>query len=226
MTISWLEEIIPFNEDVGDIYFTSADDAYAASKYLFTEVNSLLERLECSSKKLRVVELGFGTGLNVFMLAKFLEGSSFTLDVKSVEHSLLPRDVISKAVSAWPELSEIVDSFLSDYPTASSYDLGALSLEILQGDVLEVLRSLRSQSVDVWILDGFDPKKNPAMWSDDVFTEVARLSAPGAVASTWCSASAVRGVLTDVGFEVKKVPGFGRKRESLVALYRQTISTK
>ncbi len=45
---------------------------------------------------------------------------------------------------------------------------------------------------------------------------MAALSRPGATVATFTAASAVRRGLETAGFNMRKVPGFGRKRESLV----------
>ena len=71
--------------------------------------------------------------------------------------------------------------------------------------------------VHAWFLDGFSPAKNPDMWSDEVFAQLAKLSAPNARLATFTVAGQVRRGLEDVGFTVLKKPGFGRKRERLQA---------
>jgi tRNA 5-methylaminomethyl-2-thiouridine biosynthesis bifunctional protein len=70
---------------------------------------------------------------------------------------------------------------------------------------------------DAWFLDGFAPARNPDMWSDAILRQVARLSAPGARAATYSVAGAVRRSLQEAGFQLRRAPGFGRKRERLEA---------
>jgi tRNA 5-methylaminomethyl-2-thiouridine biosynthesis bifunctional protein len=48
---------------------------------------------------------------------------------------------------------------------------------------------------------------------------LARLAAPGATAATWSVAASVRHALEETGFAVEKRPGFGDKKEMLVAYY-------
>lgn len=61
-------------------------------------------------------------------------------------------------------------------------------------------------AVDCWFLDGFKPSSNPDMWSDKIFSEMARLSKPGATLATFTSAGFVRRGLESAGFSVKKSP--------------------
>ena len=51
------------------------------------------------------------------------------------------------------------------------------------------------------------------------FLEVARLSKKGTRLATFTAASAVRRGLRDVGFDMVKIPGFGRKREMLTGYF-------
>jgi tRNA 5-methylaminomethyl-2-thiouridine biosynthesis bifunctional protein len=54
------------------------------------------------------------------------------------------------------------------------------------------------------------------MWSEIVFSNMARLSHAGSTLATFTSAGFVRRGLQAAGFEIKKVAGYGRKREMVV----------
>ena len=71
---------------------------------------------------------------------------------------------------------------------------------------------------DAWFLDGFSPALNPAMWTPELMQAVADRSAPGAKAATFTVAGAVRRALSDAGFSVERMPGYGRKRQRLEAV--------
>jgi tRNA 5-methylaminomethyl-2-thiouridine biosynthesis bifunctional protein len=55
------------------------------------------------------------------------------------------------------------------------------------------------------------------MWSHALMRSLSRLAAAGATAATWSVAGEVRRALQETGFAVEKRPGFGGKREMLVA---------
>lgn len=69
--------------------------------------------------------------------------------------------------------------------------------------------------VDAWFLDGFAPAKNPDLWTSDLFKVMARLSHSGTTFSTFTAAGLVKRGLTEAGFSVNKVPGYGTKRDML-----------
>lgn len=110
--------------------------------------------------------------------------------------------------------------FLDLYPK-EVYGVRTLSisdrviLKIYFGDVNEEIAKVETP-VDCWFLDGFKPATNPEMWTDTVFANMARLSAPGASFATFTAAGAVKRGLRAAGFDVRKVKGFGTKRDMLV----------
>ncbi len=98
-------------------------------------------------------------------------------------------------------------------------DAGSVTLTLIFGDVNEEMPKTQAR-VDGWFLDGFRPATNPEMWSETVFREMARMSAPGASFATFTAAGFVRRGLEAAGFTVRKARGYGRKREMLVGTYR------
>ncbi len=60
-------------------------------------------------------------------------------------------------------------------------DGGRVTLDLWFGDINELTRELDdslNQQVDAWFLDGFAPAKNPDMWTQDLFSAMARLARP------------------------------------------------
>ena len=71
-------------------------------------------------------------------------------------------------------------------------------------------------------LDGFDPKKNPAMWDVRTMQAVARHCRPGTRIATWCVARSVRDALTQAGFRLHRRPGLPPKRHCLAGEWPDT----
>ena len=105
------------------------------------------------------------------------------------------------------------DSPVSNFKTLS-FDEGRVNLSIFIEDINIVLPKLDIRA-DAWFLDGFSPSKNPSMWTHLLFDEMKRLSRKGTSFATFTSASMVQRRLKEVGFKIKKSPGYGRKREML-----------
>ncbi|MDO4230742.1 MAG: tRNA (5-methylaminomethyl-2-thiouridine)(34)-methyltransferase MnmD [Lautropia sp.] len=96
---------------------------------------------------------------------------------------------------------------------------GRVELLILWGDTATCLRNWRHLhgplGADSIFLDGFDPKKNPAMWSADTLKQVAAHGKPDTRMATWCVARSVRDAATEAGFSVGRLPGLPPKRHCL-----------
>ncbi|NCN08894.1 MAG: tRNA (5-methylaminomethyl-2-thiouridine)(34)-methyltransferase MnmD [Leptospira sp.] len=133
---------------------------------------------------------------------------------------------IYKYLKESSEISEQLGTFLIKYKLYSpgfyrfNFPKSRISLTLLYGDINETLPELIA-NVDAWFLDGFAPSKNPQMWTETVFQEMARLSRNGTSFSTYTSASLVRKGLKEVGFSVQKKNGFGRKREMCFGLFHK-----
>lgn len=209
-----------------DIYF-SAENGLEETAHVFLRGNNLPEAWQ-GRKYFTIAETGFGTGLNFFSVWKLFEetaGSDQTLEFISVEKYPLTPQEIKRALEPWQDfLGERVDVFLKQYPIriAGFHRIKInqqITLTLIFDDVNEALSQLQA-GVDCWFLDGFTPAKNPDMWSEKVFQEMARLSNEGARYATFTAAGDVRRGLEVAGFSVQKQKGFGHKRDMIAGTYQ------
>lgn len=152
-------------------------------------------------------------------------------------------DVPSNLESSNLEPSHLIKELLRQYPPAVAgihrlkFADNRVVLTLMYGDASEMFSALKSSDhplfhqqgnpvFDAWFLDGFAPAKNPEIWTDKLFQTISDLSNTGTTFSTFTSAGIVRRGLTDVGFDVKKIPGFGHKREMLKGKYKCEIKAK
>lgn len=210
------------SEHFDDVYF-SADDGLAETRHVFIEGNGLPGAWQ-GQERFIICETGFGTGLNFLTVWSLFEETAEPvqrLDFVSFEKYPLSPDQIREALSVWREtLGDKTDRMLAHYPAPfPGFHRIALSdrvtLTLVFDDVNEAMMRLEAE-VDCWFLDGFKPASNPEMWSETVFEQMARLSKPGTRFATFTAAGFVKRGLEGAGFTVRKVPGFGRKREMLV----------
>lgn len=194
----------------GDVYFARANGA-EETKHVFLAGNRLPQRL-AGRDRFTIGELGFGTGLN-FLVAwqEFLRTTDGTqhLYYISVEKFPLTRELLA---TLHPELAAVYPHRL---PGWHRVYLERCTLTLGFGEA-ETLLSGIDASVDAWFLDGFAPAKNPDMWSDLIFAQLARLSASDATCATFTAAGFVKRGLQAQGFTMQKIKGFAHKREMLV----------
>lgn len=136
----------------------------------------------------------------------------------------MDRTQAARCLKAFPELGDLAEALLARWPVRAFGPQRVwldddVSLTLWIGEVEPVLAGMTG-SFDAWFLDGFAPAKNPAMWSEAVIAQVARLSAPDARLATYSVAGSVRRRLEAAGFAVERKPGFADKRERLEASLR------
>lgn len=211
----------PYSERFDDIYY-ALDEGLEESRYVFLDGNNLAGRLD-TKQDFCIVENGFGTGLN-FLAAWQLwreKGKPGHLTYVGVEKYPLPQEELSRILSYWDELGDIRDIFLSSYfQEKAVFQEEHITLHLLIGDTADILPRLGFKA-DAWFLDGFAPQKNPAMWSDTVFSSMAKWSNPGAGFATFTAAGFVKRGLRANGFEVHRRKGFGKKRHMICGIFSQ-----
>lgn len=217
---------VPRSERFEDVYF-SAENGMEETKHVFLNGNNVPVSWE-GKKRFVICETGFGTGLNfliTFSLFNRKARNGQHLEFISFEKYPVRLEKIKIAHSCWSEsFQSELDLLLAHYPkcTPGTHHLklsSYVSLTLIIADVNEVMPKLNAK-VDCWYLDGFKPSTNPEMWSDTVFQNMARLSKAGTTFATFTAAGKVRRGLLEAGFDVQKVPGYGRKREMLVGIYK------
>ncbi len=231
--LDWNEAGTPVSSEFGDVYFSN-DNGLSETRYVFLQQNRLPERFSHHDSDSFVIgETGFGTGLNflatmaVFLEQAPLSGNGSRLHFISVEKYPLTQADLRKALAAWPELSHLSQPLIDQWPLPVSgchrllFADGRIRLDLWFGDIKEMLPQVPHPAtglVDAWYLDGFSPAKNPEMWTQDLFDDLARLARPDATLSTFTCAGFVRRGLIAAGFAMKKVKGHGSKREMLAGV--------
>ncbi|HEY3948149.1 tRNA (5-methylaminomethyl-2-thiouridine)(34)-methyltransferase MnmD [Phenylobacterium sp.] len=221
--LEWTGDGQPRSRLYDDVYF-SAEDGLAEARAVFL-AGCGLPQAWAGRARFTVAELGFGTGLNIAALIDLWarhRPAGGRLHVFSVEAHPIAAEEARRALARWPALDGLAARLTDQWPGRARgmhrlelADLGVI-VDVAIADVAEALAGW-SGPADAWFLDGFAPARNPAMWSEAVLALVAARSAPGAACATYTVAGQVRRGLADAGFAVEKAPGFGRKRERLVA---------
>ena len=233
--IRFNENGTPYATEFEDLYFSDAQGIDETS-HVFIKNNRLLERWKDWSDPLfTIAETGFGTGLNVLVTMLYFEkfmqqadNPKFGLHFISIEKFPIGIADLTKALSLYPQLEQFSQPLLEQYPIpiAGCHRLsflgGKVTLDLWLGDVHEVLPKIENKTkglVDTWFLDGFAPSKNPDMWTQTLFENMALLAKNQCHFATFTAAGHVKRGLREAGFTVKKQPGHGRKRDMLAGSF-------
>ena len=222
--IDWSDGGAPFAPDFGDRYH-SRDGALAQAQHVFIGGNGLPARWR-GRDRFALLETGFGLGNNFLATWSAWRADPrrcARLSFVSIEkhpptahdleraHTASPLRALSQAlITQWPPLTPNLHRL--------AFDDCNVELLLLFADVADAVGEIVGR-FDAFMLDGFAPVKNPAMWQPCVFAALGRLAAPDATAATWSVAREVRDGLARAGFSVELAPGFGSKREMTVASF-------
>lgn len=235
--LDWNDSGTPVSDEFDDVYFSNVN-GLQETRYVFIQQNNLPERWSSfQQRRFVIAETGFGTGLNFLAAWKEFDlhrknnpkAKTQQLHFISFEKFPLEKQDLAKAHEMWPELQIYAEKLQRFYPIAVPechrivFDDGAVTLDLWFGDIkdcMPMVPILESGVVDAWFLDGFAPSKNPEMWNQTLFNNMAKLAKEGCTCATFTAAGFVRRGLIAAGFEMKKVKGFGTKREMIAGVVK------
>lgn len=207
---------IPYAPAYGDRYFSSSG-GIGQSRHVFLAGNGLPARWQ--GRDFVILEAGFGLGLNFLCTWQaWKTAPGRRLHYVAIEKHPFRLAELTQLHARWPELAPFAARLQAQWPLPlpglHRLEFDEVILTLAFGDVAELLPQL-TLAADALYLDGFAPAKNPEMWSDAVFAELARLAAPGATLATWSVFEDMMFRLSRAGFRLEKRPGFGAKRYML-----------
>ena len=207
------------------LYVPSMDEHYHSVKGALTEslhifVQTGLKAHPAASP--RVLEIGFGTGLNAFLT--WMEADASRRVVRYTTLERYPVDEALWRAMAYPQhvAPERADDFARLHRCGWDSEVALdpwFRFCKRQADVTAYPFPPSAYDVVYW--DAFAPEKQPEMWTRPLMEQMYATLDEGGLLVTYCAKGAVRRLLQDVGFEVERLPGPpGGKREILRATKR------
>lgn len=195
-----------------DEHYHSVNGAIGESEHIF--VNAGLRSL--AQKEIRILEIGFGTGLNAFLtLREAMTDPAWRIVYYAVELYPLPFELATRlnyAGLAWPEGESLfLDLHRAEWEKPTQIT-DRFVLHKIEGDANRV--SL-PDGIDLVYMDAFAPEKQPEMWNATLYRRLVDAMALGATLVTYCSKGDVRRGLRDAGLLMERLPGPPGKRHIL-----------
>ena len=163
--------------------------------------------------QIRVLEMGFGTGLNALLTRLRARRLEQLIDFVSVESQPLPQSIISQ-LNYGRTVEGATDDMLAQLHGAPWGEVVQLEpffrLQKVQARIEEV-ELVRSFNAVYY--DAFGPAYQPELWTRDLFARMYDVLLPGGVLVTYCAKGQVKRDLREAGFLVESPPGPPGKRE-------------
>ena len=216
--LEWRDSGVPVSNQFDDLYF-SLDNGLEETRHVFLTGNELPTRF-CDG--FHIGELGFGSGLGFLtaVQAWLASGTEGHLHFTSFEAFPMTDLEMERALSVFPELAELSAPLVRHWGAKLQPIQYAsnITLNVIMGDARETLPQWHGK-VDAWFLDGFSPAKNPELWTPELMQAVGDHTTADGTAATYTAAGFVRRGLSDAGFHVQRIKGYGRKRHMTVAKF-------
>jgi tRNA U34 5-methylaminomethyl-2-thiouridine-forming methyltransferase MnmC len=191
--------------------YHSLEGAVMESKYVYID-----NGLSYISKGniVKIVEFGFGTGLNAILtLEEGLKLGNVSILYESLEKYPLTKEVYESL------------SYQSISPFAAAIQLAEWEKEVpivpnftLIKRECDFLEFLPKEDIDLVYFDPFSPDSQPELWSEAQFAKIFLSMRQGGVLVTYSAKGVVKQRLRNVGFEVQRLKGAGKKRHMVRAI--------
>ena len=186
--------------------------ALSESRHIFIH-NGLYHAERLFGKRLRILEIGFGTGLNALLSLEETVKRDLETNYFSVEK--YPLDVMINRALDYGNLiggdGAALFRELVDAPWDKEVGLsGKFFLSKLKGDALTLAFP---KDIDLVYFDAFGPGTSPEMWSGGMFARLFAAMKPRAHLVTFCASGQVKRNLKGAGFILESLAGPTGKRE-------------
>lgn len=197
--------------DAGVTYH-SRYGAVQESQHVFIEAGLYYKAV--TKKELRILEVGFGTGLNTFLTSLEVDRLNLNIHYTSLDTRPLPVEVYSSLNYAEflgePATAEL---FLQLHQCEWGVDNAITEGFTLLKETGEAENWRSENTYDLIYYDAFAPSSQPELWTPEVMKNMYDSLLDGGVLVTYCAKSAFKRALKSVGFEVEVLPGPPGKRE-------------
>lgn len=201
-----------FNE-----HYHSHHGAVQESKHVFLKMG--WEEAIKGKTSIEILEIGFGTGLNAWLVCE----ASLKSNAPEVYYSAIEAFPVALEMASQLNYTDRKSDFLKLHE--AEWNAG---VEITPKFALEKIETTLADFVpfrkyDLVFFDAFAPRVQPEMWTMQVFDKLFAAMNPGGILVTYCAKGEVRRNMIAAGFVVEKVSGPPGKREMLRALKISTL---
>ncbi|MBU1370906.1 MAG: tRNA (5-methylaminomethyl-2-thiouridine)(34)-methyltransferase MnmD [Bacteroidetes bacterium] len=194
--------------------FHSVNGAYTESMLVFIENGLEFRKQQAPSTQYRILEIGFGTGLNAWLSLKKGEEWQQLIDYTAIEAFPLEMDLATKLNFIQNAENHKNDQYFMALHTSVWGETVPISTYFTLTKLHQNISDYQNEegSFDVIYFDAFSPNVQPELWTEEIFLKLYHSLKSGGVLVTYSARGDVKNALRSVGFIVKRLPGPPGKR--------------
>ncbi|MBC8047778.1 MAG: tRNA (5-methylaminomethyl-2-thiouridine)(34)-methyltransferase MnmD [Fimbriimonadaceae bacterium] len=192
-------------------HYHSIHGAYTESMHVFIQ-NGFIKKLGENIKKIKILEIGLGTGLNALL---------------TLEHAI-NKQISYTALEPFPLVPDIIHQLhfekIADCRHFKTIHYSEFNTEISLAENFTFTKIdqrledvIFHEKFDLIYFDAFGPKAQPDIWCLQNFEKLYIATNENGILVTYCSKGDVRRNMIAAGYFVEKLPGPPGKREMLRA---------
>ena len=194
--------------------YHSRKGAAQESQYVFIDKGLA----QINKKKVAVLEIGFGTGLNALLAWAYARKSGQTLYYTSIEKYPLKSEIYKEFSRDWLEQQSLYKEYLMLHESAWMHDVELGPEFILRKVEADWVDYKIVGTYDIVFYDAFAPSKQEEMWASKLIQRCYDSLESGGILVSYCAQGQFRRNLQDSGFIVERLEGPPGKREMIRAI--------
>lgn len=203
-----------YREDLKETYH-SFHGALQESVHVFINMGLDYFYEKHKPSQIRILEVGFGTGLNALLAQDFAERNQVNIHFETLETIPLQADVYQNLNYA--EKMDKQNIFISMHESSWGYETDISRFFSLKKVNTPLESYQNSRPFDIIFFDAFAPSKQPELWELEILEQVFGFTASPGVFTTYCAKGQLKRDLKTVGYEVATLAGAPGKKEMVRA---------
>lgn len=200
-----------------NVTYHSHHGAIRESIHVFIKAG-LLPLVNLQHPTIKILEMGFGTGLNALLTLAEAERLQQPVHYSAIElFPLQPEEVVSLNYCEQLNRKDLQPVFEQFHVCDWEKDVSITPPFTLKKIRTDLINLSMDQPVNLIYFDAFAPAAQPELWTREVFEKLFSIMLPGGVLVTYCSKGDVRRAMQAAGLIVEKIPGPPGKREMVRA---------
>lgn len=179
-----------------------------------------LERVVAQHNSIKLLEIGFGTGLNALLTYNFIKNTPIYIAYDAVEKFPLSLNVINELEHPKNTgLDEHQATFEKMHTSAWNTEIKISSNFLLKKIAADItILKLAEEQYSLIYFDAFGPKIQPELWQLSQLQKMHNTLVNGGLLVTYCAQGQFKRDLIAAGFKIESFPGPKGKREMTCAI--------
>lgn len=196
-----------------DEHYHSIHGAIQESNHVFIEagLKYFIEKYQPTT--IKIYEVGFGTGLNAFLTASYLQTTTIKVEYYASEAYSLSLEEV-EMLNYTEQMEEHQKELFLKLHTTPWNEKAEISNQFTLIKKQEFLESRTLiGSLDLIYFDAFAPSAQPELWTEDIFSNLLHDISDKGILVTYCAKGSVKRAMKSAGWKIESIPGPPGKRE-------------